>query len=106
MDMAVACRYGGVLPSDPFFGSGFGLPLVVVDHADVSSAQVHQTLKLSSFASPSSSQHQQSASQANVGVSKKSRPMDLLRWFSTYVEELSCLNETVIDLFVVIKRNN
>ena len=81
--MAVAGTYrcAGMLPSEPFFGSGFGLPLVVVDHADVNSALVHQTQTISStsLACP------QPASQTSVGVSKKSRPMDLLRWFSTYV---------------------
>jgi len=89
MDMAVAgtYRYGGMLPSEPFFGSGFGLPLVVLDHVDVSSALVHQTQTSSptSLAPQLPSQHQQPASQTTGGVAKKSRPMDLLRWFSTYV---------------------
>jgi len=90
MDMAVAgtYRHVGMLPSEPFFGSGFGLPLVVVDHADVSSALVHQTLTSSPTSlasSPPPSQHHQQTSQSGAGASKKSRPMDLLRWFSTYV---------------------
>ena len=81
MAVAGTYRHVGMLPSEPFFGSGFGLPLVVVDHADVSSALVHQTLTSpTSLASPSSpSQHHQQASQS----AKKSRPMDLLRWFTT-----------------------
>jgi len=89
MDMAVAGTYRcvGMLPSEPFFGSGFGLPLVVVDHADVGSAQVHQTQTTSptSLKLPPHRQHQQPTSQTSAGVSKKSRPMDLLRWFTTYV---------------------
>ena len=87
MDVAVAgtCRYVGMLPSEPFFGSGFGLPLVVVDHADVSSAHVHQIQSTSSTSLNLPSQHHQPASAASTSVSKKSRPMDLLRWFSTYV---------------------
>jgi len=89
MAVAGTYRYVGVLPSEPFFGSGFGLPLAVVDHADVTSAQVHQTQTTSSPASltsPQPAQLQQPASQSSVRASKRlSRPMDLLRWFSTYV---------------------
>jgi len=86
MDMAVAgtYRHVGMLPSEPFFGSGFGLPLVVVDHVDVSSALVHQTQTSppnSPISSPLPSQHPATQS----SVSRKSRPMDLLRWFTTYV---------------------
>jgi len=91
VDMAVAgtYRHVGMLPSEPFFGSGFGLPLVVVDHADVSSVQVHQSqtsFPSSSLTPLSPSQHQQPTSPTGSGAFKRlSRPMDLLRWFSTYV---------------------
>jgi len=96
MAVAGTYRHVGILPSEPFFGSGFGLPLVVVDHADVSSVHVHQTLTSpspKSLLSPSQPQ-QPLVSQSSVGVFKKSRPMDLLRWFSTYVWR--CVKEYVV----------
>lgn len=102
--MAVAGTYvQGMLPSEPFFGSGFGLPLVVVDHADVSSVQVHQTpLSPTSLTSSSPSQHQQQASQTVSGASRRlSRRMDLLRWFSTIKgrrKEKDCLPCFIVDL--------
>ena len=86
--MAVAGTYNqcvAMLPSEPFFGSGFGLPLVVVDHADVTSAHVHQSLTSSlTSASPAPQQQQQPAVSQTV-TRRLSRRMDLLRWFSTYV---------------------
>jgi len=94
--MAVAGTYrhhvGMLAGEGPFFGSGFGLPLVVVDHVDVSSALVHQTQTSSSPTSlgsppalPPSQQDTSTPSSVNASSKKTSRPMDLLRWFTTYV---------------------